>query len=109
MSVLRTIFWVVVLAALAAFSVANWQPVEVRIWEGLLLETKLPALVMLAFLIGLLPTWLLYRATRWRLQRRIANLETQLTARAAPSLTSTNLEAARSPTLADDQPTSENP
>lgn len=109
MSVLRTIFWMAVLAALAAFSVANWKPVEVRIWEGLLLETKLPALVVLAFLIGLVPTWLLYRATRWRLHRRIANLEAQLTARTAPSLTSTHLEAARSPASADEQPTSEHP
>ncbi|NLR71869.1 DUF1049 domain-containing protein [Novosphingobium sp. ERN07] len=95
MTMLRTIFWVLVIALLAAFTAANWHPVEVRIWEGLLLETRLPALVILAFLLGLVPTWLLYRATRWRLLRRIANLETQLTAKTAPSLTSTNLEAAQ--------------
>lgn len=98
MTVLRTIFWVLVVVVLAAFTAANWQPVEVRIWEGLLLETRLPALVILAFLVGLVPTWLLYRATRWRLMRRIANLETQLTAKAAPSLTSTNLDAASTDT-----------
>lgn len=92
---LRTIFWVLVIAALAAFTAANWQLVEVRIWEGLLLETRLPALVIVAFLLGLVPTWLLYRATRWRLLRRIANLETQLNVKATPSLTSTNLETAQ--------------
>jgi hypothetical protein len=92
---LRTIFWVLVIAVLAAFTAANWQPVEVRIWEGLLLETRLPALVIIAFLFGLVPTWLLYRATRWRLLRRIANLEASLGNRAAPSLTSTSLEAAQ--------------
>jgi len=92
---LRTIFWVLVVAVLAAFTAANWQPVEVRIWEGLLLETRLPALVILAFLLGLVPTWLLYRATRWRLLRRIANLETQLSVKVAPSLTSTHLDAAQ--------------
>ncbi|MBF9152728.1 DUF1049 domain-containing protein [Novosphingobium sp. 1Y9A] len=95
MRMLRTVFWVLVVAVLAAFTAANWQPVEVRIWEGLLLETRLPALVILAFLLGLLPTWLLYRTTRWRLLRRIANLEASLGAKAAPSLSSTNLEAAR--------------
>ncbi|SMC65952.1 lipopolysaccharide assembly protein LapA domain-containing protein [Novosphingobium sp. B1] len=94
MGMLRTIFWVLVIAVLAAFTAANWQPVEVRIWEGLLLETRLPALVILAFLLGLVPTWLIYRATRWRLLRRIANLEAQLNVKTAPSLSSTNLEAA---------------
>jgi lipopolysaccharide assembly protein A len=103
MAMLRTIFWVLVVALLAAFTAANWHPVEVRIWEGLLLETRLPALVILAFMLGLVPTWLLYRATRWRLMRRITNLETQLTVKAAPSLSSTNLEAAQ-PTEAKSEP-----
>ena len=94
---LRTIFYVIVIAVLAAFSAANWFPVEIRIWEGLLLETRLPALVIAAFLLGLVPTWLLYRATRWRLTRRIASLETSLNTRAAPSLSSTNLDAAQNP------------
>lgn len=94
---LRTIFWVVIVGVLAAFTVANWQTVEVRIWDGLLLETRLPVLVILAFLLGLVPTWLVYRATRWRLLRRIANLDAQLAARTAPSLTSTNLQAAQPP------------
>lgn len=94
MAMLRTIFWVLVVAVLAAFTAANWQPVEVRIWDGLLLETRLPALVIAAFLLGLVPTWLLYRATRWRMARRITTLETQLNAKSAPSLTSTSLDAA---------------
>lgn len=93
---LRTIFWVLIISALAAFSAANWVPVEVRIWEGLLLETKLPALVIGAFVLGLVPMWFLYRATRWRLTRRIASLETSLNTRTAPSLSSTHLEAAQS-------------
>lgn len=92
---LRTIFWVLVISALAAFSAANWVPVEVRIWEGLLLETKLPALVIGAFVLGLVPMWFLYRATRWRLTRRITTLETSLNTRTAPSLSSTHLEAAQ--------------
>ncbi|MCX7285341.1 MAG: DUF1049 domain-containing protein [Novosphingobium sp.] len=98
MAMLRTIFWVLVVAVLVAFTAANWEPVEVRIWEGLLLETRLPALVIAAFLLGLVPTWLLYRATRWRLLRRITTLETQLNAKAAPSLTSTSLAAASTET-----------
>ncbi|MDF8333433.1 lipopolysaccharide assembly protein LapA domain-containing protein [Novosphingobium cyanobacteriorum] len=94
MRALRTIFWVLVAGVLAAFTVANWNPVEVRIWDGLVLDTKLPALVVGAFLLGLLPMWALYRTTRWRLQRRITNLEGNLQQQAAASLTSTQLDAA---------------
>ena len=75
MRIVRTIFWTAVVVVLGLFSVANWQPVEVRIWEGLVLETRLPALVIVSFLAGLLPMWLLHKGARWRLNRRIASLE----------------------------------
>ena len=91
MKSLRSILWLVIVAALAAFSAANWVPVELTVWQGLVLDTKLPALVIAAFLLGLVPMWLIHRTTRWRLQRRITNLETTLAGSA--SLTSTSLEA----------------
>lgn len=75
MKIVRTIVWVLLLVALLIFSINNWNSVEVRIWEGLLLETKIPALVILSFLIGLVPMWLLHLGTKWRLKRRIASLE----------------------------------
>jgi uncharacterized membrane protein len=94
MQVVRTIFWVLLAVVLVLFAVNNWVPVEVRIWEGLLLESKLAALVIAAFLAGLVPTWILYRATRWRLGRRIATLESSLAAQRPqpPLATSTQLE-----------------
>ena len=75
MKIVRTIVWVLLLVALLIFSINNWNPVEVKIWEGLVLETKIPALVVIAFLIGLVPMWLLHRASRWNYDRRIASLE----------------------------------
>src|SRR5690606_64019 len=75
MKIVRTVVWVLLLVALVVFSVNNWNPIEVKIWEGLVLETKIPALVVIAFLIGLVPMWLLHRATRWNNERRIASLE----------------------------------
>ena len=75
MKIVRTIVWVLLLIALLIFSVNNWNPVEVKIWEGLVLETKMPALVVIAFLVGLLPMWLLHRASLWNNERRIASLE----------------------------------
>jgi uncharacterized integral membrane protein len=75
MKYVRTVVWVLLLVALVVFSVNNWNPVAVKIWEGLVLETKVPALVVIAFLIGLVPMWLLHRASRWNYERRIVSLE----------------------------------
>ena len=75
MQVIRTVVWVVLLFALLAFSFFNWKPVEVQIWDNLILETKVPALVVVSFLLGLVPMWLLHRASRWNNERRIASLE----------------------------------
>lgn len=86
MQIVRTIVWVLLLVALLIFSVANWQPtVEVRIWENLLVETKIPAIVIVSFLIGFVPMWLVQRGTKWHYRRRVASLENAVrTATEAP-------------------------
>jgi lipopolysaccharide assembly protein A len=83
MQIVRTIVGVVLLLVLLIFSINNWSPVEVKIWEGLILETKIPALVITAFLLGLIPMWLLHRGVRWRMARRISALETAARSAAA--------------------------
>ncbi len=75
MQVVRTIIWVVILFALLAFSFFNWEPVEVTLWENVVLETKVPALVIIAFLLGLVPMWAYHRSVKWSLHRRIRSLE----------------------------------
>ncbi|WP_123321834.1 DUF1049 domain-containing protein [Tsuneonella troitsensis] len=89
MQIVRTIFWVLLLVLLLAFSFFNWKPVEVQIWDNLVLETKVPALVIVSFLIGLVPMWLIHRGMKWRLHRRITALETAArnNAVAAPTTT----------------------
>jgi lipopolysaccharide assembly protein A len=82
MQIVRTIVWVLLLVALLLFSINNWQDVEVKIWENLILQTKLPALVIAAFLLGLLPMWLLNKGNRWRFNRRINALENTVKAAA---------------------------
>ena len=63
------------LVGLLFFSFFNWTDVSVTIWDNLILDTKLPALVIIAFMLGFLPSWLLHRGTKWRLTRRIRSLE----------------------------------
>ena len=75
MQIVRTIVWVLLLVVLLIFSINNWNPVEVKIWEGLVLETKIPALVVIAFLLGLVPMWLMHRVSQWYFKRRLGSLE----------------------------------
>ncbi len=82
MRTLKTGTWLVVIAGLLAFTYANPDPIAVHIWPGLIWETKASALVIGALIAGFVPTWLVYRTTRWRLQRRIASLEASLMAQA---------------------------
>lgn len=77
MQFIKTLFWVLLAVLLVAFSYNNWISVTVFIWEGTLLDTKLPVLVIGSFLLGFLPIWLLYRTSRWRMKRRIDSLESR--------------------------------
>ena len=83
MHIVRTIVWVLLLAALLVFSIANWDPpVTVRIWWGLVWDTTVPAVALLAFALGFVPLWLMHRTAKWQLKRRIAGLESALRAAA---------------------------
>jgi uncharacterized integral membrane protein len=87
MQFLRTAFWVVIAVGLAFFCMANYVPVTVRLWGDMVMETKLPVLLIGAFLLGALPFWIMARATRWRLRRRLDSTERALvvaTTAAAP-------------------------
>lgn len=100
MRIIRSIVWIVLLAALLVFTTNNWRPVEVKVWEGLVLETKIPALAIIAFIAGLLPMWLMHRGRVWRLQRRIGALENAARS-AAASLAMASPEPA--PALTEDE------
>lgn len=99
MQFLRTAFWVVIAVALAFFCMANYVPVTVRLWGDLVMETKLPVLLIGAFLLGALPFWIMARATRWRMKRKLESAERALiaaTSHLAPA-TATPPDSAASP------------
>lgn len=78
MSMFRTFIWIALTIILVIFSMANWDKVTITIWPGQLADTKLPVLILVSFLLGLLPMWIAHRATRWSLKRRLDNSERQL-------------------------------
>ena len=77
MRFLTTVFWALVAAILALFSWVNWNPVTLNLWGGLQADVKLPLLLLVAVLIGFLPTWLVMRARVWSFRRRLEALERQ--------------------------------
>ncbi len=78
MQFLKTLFWVLIAVAAMLFSNANWITVPVELWHTATVDAKLPALLLVAFLLGLLPTMLLHRATRWSLRRKLNAMERAL-------------------------------
>jgi len=80
MQVVRTILWVLVTAILVAFVAMNWTKVPVNFWpldDGNYFHFEWPVgiVALVLFALCALPLWLLARAQRWRLNRRLSALE----------------------------------
>ena len=79
MQIVRTVVWIIVTAALVSFIAMNWERAPVNFWpleDGYLhFDWPVGVIALFFFLLGLVPTWLVYRATRWNLNRRINALE----------------------------------
>lgn len=82
MNIIRTLVWVVITAILVAFVAMNWTKAPVNVWpiENGYLHFDWPVgfIALVFFGLGLLPMWLLHRALRWRLSRKINTLEGSL-------------------------------
>ena len=93
MQFLKTLFWVMLAVVLVLFARANWNIVTLELWGNLQADVKLPVLVIGAFLLGFVPTLVVYRARIWSLRRRletqaqahVANMPGALTAAAPPA------------------------
>jgi lipopolysaccharide assembly protein A len=79
MQFLRTVFWVVIAVVIVLFSAQNSQTVQVFLWGDLYWNPPLWAVAVAAFLLGLLPTLILHRATRWSLRRKLDAANRNLT------------------------------
>lgn len=75
MQFLKTLFWVLVAVLLALFASRNWNPVTLNLWGDIQADIKIPVLLVIMFLIGFLPTWIVMRARYWAMSRRVEALE----------------------------------
>jgi len=86
MQFLKALFWLILGFVIALFMYANREEiVSVKLWANLVAEVKLPALFIIVFLIGFLPTFIIYRARVWSLKRRLeTQVQTHVANRPAP-------------------------
>lgn len=102
MQIIRTILWVLITALLVAFIAMNWTKVPVNIWpmDGgnyLHLQWPVGVIALVFFALGVLPMWVVHRAGRWRLERRIHALENTVNAISAPAAMATPTDHAPAP------------
>lgn len=88
MQFLKTLFWVLLAVFIALFASRNWSDVTLNLWGDIQVDIKIPVLLLVMFLLGFLPIFVLHRARLWTLQRRIEAQERQKAA-AAESAAST--------------------
>jgi lipopolysaccharide assembly protein A len=91
MQFIKTAFWVILAVAIALFSKANWTVaptfsgyVPVKLWGDIVLEMRLPIMIILAFLLGLVPMWIYARATKWSMKRKLESSERALASAISP-------------------------
>ncbi|HEX8937751.1 MAG TPA: LapA family protein [Sphingomicrobium sp.] len=75
MQFLKTLFWVLIAVVVALFATRNWSDVTLNLWGDIQADVKLPVLLLIAFLIGFVPIWLILRARIWSMRRRIEAIE----------------------------------
>ena len=84
MQFLKTLFWVVIALFLAVLASRNWHDVTLNLWGDIQADIKVPVLILFMFLLGWLPTFLVYRAKMWRLRQRADSHDGQAAMRVEP-------------------------
>lgn len=69
MRFLNLLFWLVIAALATSLAIENWRDVTIDLWGDLQADIKIPVLLAIAFLLGWLPAYILYRTRLWRMRR----------------------------------------
>ena len=97
MQFLKTLFWVLVAVFLALLASRNWFDVTLNLWGDMQADIKAPLLLAIAFLLGFVPTLLIYRARLWGLRRRLEAHERSAAPAAAAPARGPDVEEAPAP------------
>ena len=72
MRFLKTLVWIVIAVLISLFAARNWRDVTIDLWGNLQADIKIPVLLVISFLLGFVPTWLMFRTKLWRAGNRVA-------------------------------------
>lgn len=97
MQVFKTVIWVIVAVLLTIFALANYTPVEVQVWPGWAADTNLSFVILVSFLAGFVPPFLIAVGNRWRLSRRLKQQEETIQLLRTPVAPATPVSTAPSP------------
>ena len=65
MRFLKTLVWIVIAVLISLFAARNWRDVTIDLWGNLQADIKIPVLLVISFLVGFVPTWLMFRTKLW--------------------------------------------
>jgi len=86
MRFLSTLFWVLLAVIVVLFASRNWNDVTLNLWGDIQADVKIPVLLLIVFLIGFVPPWVIMRARVWGHRRRLEAIERQQVAVTAPAV-----------------------
>lgn len=75
MQFLKTLFWVLVAVVVVLFAARNWTPVTLNLWGDIQADIKIPILLLIFFVLGFLPTYLVMRTRLWTHRRKLDSFE----------------------------------
>lgn len=75
MQFLKTLFWVLIAILVTLFGYRNWTDMTLSLWGDIQADIKVPVALLIVFLLGLVPTWLIMRARLWSCRRRLEAIE----------------------------------
>jgi lipopolysaccharide assembly protein A len=79
MKFLKTLFWVTLLVCLVLISWRNWDNyAQLVLFEDPVIWIRIPVLIIGSILIGLIPYFIIHKATRFSLNRKLQKVERQL-------------------------------
>ena len=86
MRFLSTLFWVLLAVIVVLFASRNWNDVTLNLWGDIQADVKIPFLLLIVFLIGFVPPWVIMRARVWGHRRRLEAIERQQVAVTTPAV-----------------------
>ena len=81
MNFLKAVFWVLMLVGFVFLAGLNWKSVDITVIpQQSVVSINLPLLLLVTFLIGFLPYFLIHRMTRWSLRKKLSQAKRELEA-----------------------------